>query len=278
MRGPYPSTASHNGLLQYFVWAAGLGEVSRFGRGTAYRTCGMAFFRGECLAFGRCALIGATVLFGTAYTGVESAFAATIARWEMNEGTGAGTMRDSSGSSLSGAIGSAVQTGVRVGSATGYRWSSQNRDGSRPERLVRVASSRLNPGTRGFVVIVRLRTGAGDHNIIQKGQARTGGGMFKVDMVRGHVICTFKGSVGRVAIGSRRTLHDGAWHTVRCERRSGRVTIVVDDGSGRTKLGRAGRIANNWALSIGGKLHCNPPRVGCDYYVGVLDRAVVKRP
>jgi hypothetical protein len=226
----------------------------------------------------RSALIAATALFGTASTGVGSAFGATVARWEMNEGTGARTMHDSSWSNLSGTIGSAVQTGATGGGATGYRWYSQNRDGQRPERLVKVASSRLNPGSRGFVVIVRLRTLVGDQNIIQKGQARTAGGMFKVDMVHGRVICSFKGSAGRVAIGSRRTLHDGAWHTVRCERRSGRVTIVVDGASGRTKLGRAGRIANSWALSIGGKLHCDPPRVGCDYYVGLLDRAVVKRP
>jgi Laminin G domain len=238
----------------------------------------MPFPRRHRFALRRYVLIGAALLLGTGFACIGPAFATTVARWEMNEDAGAGTMHDSSGSSLSGTIGSAVQTGATVGGATGYRWSSQNRDGQRPERLVKVDSSRLNPRSRGFVVIVRLRTLAGDHNIIQKGQARTAGGMFKVDMVRGHVICTFKGSAGRVAIGSRRTLHDGAWHTVRCERRSGRVTIVVDGGSGRTKLGRAGRIANSWALSIGGKLHCNPPRVGCDYYVGVLDRAVVKRP
>ena len=238
----------------------------------------MAFSRGQkSIALRRCALIGAALLCGTAFAGVGSAFAATVARWEMNEAAGARTMRDSSGS-LSGTIGSAVQTGVTVGGATGYRWSSQNKAGRRPERLVRVASSRLNPGTGRFAVIVRLRTGAGDQNIIQKGQARTAGGMFKLDMVRGRVFCTFKGSAGRVGIGSRRSLNDGAWHTVRCERRSGRVTIVVDGATRRTRFGRSGRIANSWALAIGGKLHCDPPRVGCDYYVGLLDRAVVKRP
>jgi hypothetical protein len=238
----------------------------------------MACSRGQSIALRRCALICAALLCSTAFAGVGSAFAAIVARWEMNEAASARTMRDSSGSNLAGTIGSAVQTGVVVGRATGYRWSSQKKAGRHPERLVRVASSRLNPGTGRFAVIVRLRTGAGDQNIIQKGQARTAGGMFKVDMVRGRVICTFKGSAGRVAIGSRRTLNDGAWHTVRCERRSGRVTIVVDGETRRTELGRSGRIANSWALAIGGKLHCDPPRVGCDYYVGLLDRAVVKNP
>jgi Laminin G domain len=238
----------------------------------------MALFRGQRSALRRCALIGVVLLFASAFAGVGSAFAATVARWEMNEPAGATMMHDSSGSNLSGTIGSAVRTGVTVGGATGYRWSSQNKDGRRPERLVRVASSRLNPGRGGFAVIVRLRTGSGDQNIIQKGQARTAGGMFKVDMVRGRVFCSFRGFAGRVAIGSRRALNDGAWHTVRCERRSRRVTIVVDGGSRRTKLGRTGRIANSSALAIGGKLHCDPPRVGCDYYVGLLDRAVVKKP
>jgi hypothetical protein len=238
----------------------------------------MAFLRGQCFALPRCALIGGVLLLAAAFAGASSAFAATVARWEMNEAAGARTMRDSSGSGLSGTIGWAVQTGVTAGGATGYRWSSRNKDGRRPERLVKVASSRLNPGRGGFAVIVRLRTASGHQNIIQKGQARTAGGMFKVDMVRGRVICLFKGSAGRVAIGSRRRLNDGVWHTVRCERRSRKVIITVDGGGRRTKLGRSGRIANSWALAIGGKLHCDPPRVGCDYYVGLLDRAVVKRP
>ena len=238
----------------------------------------MAFPRGQNIALRRSALIGAALLCGTSFAGVGSAFAATVARWEMNEAAGAGSMRDTSGSNLSGTIGSAVQTGVTVRRTIGYRWSWQNKAGRHPERLVRVASSRLNPGRGRFAVIVRLRTGAGDQNIIQKGQARTAGGMFKVDMVRGRVICSFKGSAGRVAIGSRRALNDRGWHTVRCERRTGRVTIVVDGENRRTRLGRSGRIANSWALSIGGKLHCDPPRVECDYYVGLLDRAVVKRP
>jgi Laminin G domain len=234
--------------------------------------------RGQSFALRRCALIGATVLFGTAFMGVGSAFAATIARWEMNEAAGARTMHDSSGSNLSGTIGSAVQTGVTVGGATGYRWSSQNKDGLHPERLVRVASSLLNPGTGVFAVTVRLRTGAGHQNIIQKGQANTAGGMWKVDMVRGHVICTFKGSQGRVAVGSSQTVWNGVWHTVRCLRGTGGVTITVDGGPARTVTGATGTIANSSVLAIGGKASCKPPTVQCDYYVGLLDRVVVERP
>jgi Laminin G domain len=238
----------------------------------------MASFQGQCFALRRCALIGAAALVGAAFTGAGSAFATTVARWEMNEGAGARTMHDSSGSNLSGTIGSAVQTGVTLGGATGYRWSWKNRDGFRPERLVKVASSLLNPRARAFAVTIRLRTGSGDQNIIQKGQATTAGGMWKIDMVRGHVKCTFKGSEGRVGVGSRQTVWDGVWHTVRCVRRATGVTIRIDGGSARTVAGATGRIANSSALAIGGKLSCNPPAVQCDYYVGLLDRVVVARP
>jgi hypothetical protein len=207
---------------------------------------------------------------------VSSAFGALVADWEMNEPRGARTMRDSSGSGLDGRIGSAVETGVVASGATGYRWSARGNDGYRPERLVTVASSRLNPRSDPFAVTIRMRTGAGNQNIIQKGQAHTAGGMFKVDMLRGHAICLFKGSRGRVAIGSRQTVWDGAWHTVRCKRAGREVRIVVD-GVRRTNRGATGYIANNWALSIGGKLRCDPPASECDYYVGLLDRANVKR-
>jgi hypothetical protein len=226
----------------------------------------------------QCTFLTAVLLLANAAAGVGSAFGAAIADWEMNEGSGARTMHDSSGSNLSGRIGSAVKTGVVISSATGYRWPAQNKDGLHPERLVTVASSLLNPGRGDFAVSVRLLTGAGNQNIIQKGQAMTAGGMFKIDMVRGHAVCTFKGSAGRVAVGSRQTLRDRLWHTVRCRRRSTRVTIVVDGGRRRTTLGRTGKIANSWALSIGGKWRCDPPDVECDYYVGLLDRAIVRKP
>jgi hypothetical protein len=234
------------------------------------------FSRHSCFGLGRWA--GATVLLfaASATVGVSSGFGALVAAWEMNERPGATTMHDSSGSGLDGRIGSAVETGVVASGATGFRWRPDRSDGYRPERLVTVASSRLNPRSDAFTVTIRMRTGAGNQNIIQKGQAHTAGGMFKVDMVRGHVICLFKGSRGRVAIGSRQRVSDGAWHTVRCKRLGREVRVVVD-GVRRTNRGATGYIANNWALSIGGKRSCDPPASECDYYVGLLDRATVKR-
>jgi Laminin G domain len=212
----------------------------------------------------------------SAAVAVSSASGALVARWEMNEPAGARTMHDSSGSGLDGRIGSAVQTGAVASGATGYRWPGPDPHVYRPERLVTVTSSRLNPRRDVFAVTIRMSTRAGNQNIIQKGQAHTPGGMFKIDMLRGHVICMFKGSRGKVAIGSRQTVWDGAWHTVRCSHLAGGVRIAVD-GVRRTNRGATGYIANNWALSIGGKLRCDPPAVECDYYVGLLDRVTVRR-
>jgi hypothetical protein len=233
--------------------------------------------RGHRFLVRRFVLIGAVV--ACAVTSAGRAFAATtIADWEMNEAAGATRMHDSGPNNLSGTIGSAVQTGVSAGGAKAYRWTSKNMAGTHPERLVKVSSSRLNPGRAAFVVKIRLRTGARDQNIVQKGQARTSGGMWKIDMVEGHVKCTFKGSRGRVGVGSRKTVSDSVWHTIRCVRRSTGVSIRVDGGTSRKTAGTTGRIANSSKLSIGGKASCDPPRVECDYYIGLLDRVVVRRP
>jgi hypothetical protein len=196
----------------------------------------------------------------------------------MNEPAAATTMHDSSGSNLSGTIGSAVVTSVVTNGATGYRWLGANKDGYHPERLVRVKSSRLNPGRSDFVVTIRLFTGAGDQNIIQKGQSTTSGGYWKIDMVRGRVICLFKGSKGRSAIRSTQKVWDNAWHTVRCERRGTRVSLTIDGGTRRSNVKATGKIANSKVLAIGGKAACNGGSIQCDYYVGRLDYVRVKKP
>jgi hypothetical protein len=235
------------------------------------------FFRERSQRRRRWVLLTAGLFLANASLGVASAVGATVADWEMNEGPGATTMHDSGSFNLSGSIGSTVETGVVKSGATGYRWRGPDPGSYHPERLVTVNSSRLNPGTDDFAVTIRLFTGAGDQNIVQKGQAHTAGGMFKIDMVKGHVICMYKGSQGRAAVRSTQTVWDHVWHTVRCERRATRVTLTIDGGTPRSNTGATGKIANSWALSIGGKLHCDPPDVQCDYYIGLLDRAVVER-
>jgi hypothetical protein len=216
-------------------------------------------------------------LIVAASAGAASAFGATVANWQMNEPSGARTMHDSSGSNLSGTIGSAVLTGVVTNGATGYRWLGTNKDGYHPERLVKVTSSLLNPGTNDFAVTIRLFTGAGDQNIIQKGQSTTSGGYWKIDMVQGQVICLFKGSQGRSSIRSTQKVWDNAWHTVRCERSGTRVSVTIDGGTPRTNVSPTGNIANSKVMAIGGKAACNGGSIQCDYYVGRLDYAVIEK-
>jgi Ca2+-binding RTX toxin-like protein len=231
--------------------------------------------------FTRSGLLVAVLLLAGASFGAAPALGATIADWEMNERAGATTMHDSSGSNLSGTIGSAVETGVVSNGTTGYRWPSQNRFGSaHPERLIKVDSSLLNPGTTDFVVVMRFYTGStGDQNIIQKGQAHTVGGMWKIPLFDGRIGCNFKGLEHRSAVWSREIVADNTWHTVRCERRSAGVTITVDGGTPKTNRGWTGSIANTWPLSIGGKPKCDGGvTVGCDYFVGSIDRVIVMRP
>jgi Laminin G domain len=238
----------------------------------------MGFFRRASFALRRRGLAVAVLLIGSASVGVASASAAKIAEWEMNEGPRATTMHDSSGSNIDGKIGSAVVTDVVVGGRTGYRWPAISHDTADREHLVIVNSSRLNPGRRDFAVIVRFNTGHHHHqHIMQKGNSGAAGGLWKLPIKEGKVGCFFLGSRDRVAIFSRETVVDGAWHTVRCVRRHTGVSVIVDGGEPKTNRKWTGKIANTWPTSIGGKWFCRPPEIHCDYYEGLIDRIVVKR-
>jgi hypothetical protein len=237
----------------------------------------MRLLRAASADLRRWGLATGALLFVSASFGAASAFGA-IADWEMNEGANATTMH-STGSGPDGSIGSAVVTGVVTNGAKGYRWRSENRGGSaHPERLVKVNSSKLNPGTANFTVIMRFMTGSfGDQNIIQKGQATTNGGQWKIPIKNGKVGCNFLGVQHRSAVWSNKIIADNKWHVVRCDRRTGGVTIRIDGGAPKTNHRWTGSISNTWPVTIGGKLKCNQQSVGCDYFVGHIDRIVVFR-
>jgi hypothetical protein len=238
----------------------------------------MGFFQGRSFALRRWGPVIAVLLVGSAAVGVGSAAGAKIAEWEMNEGPDATRMHDSSGSNIDGKIGSVVVTDVVADGRTGYRWPAGNLDEVNRERLVSVESSRLNPGRGDFAVFARFSTTFHGHqHILQKGNSGTVGGLWKLPIKQGKVGCFFLGSRDRAAVFSRETVWDGAWHTVRCERRRTGVTIIVDGGQPKTNAKWTGKIANTWPTSIGGKWFCRLPEVHCDYYVGLIDRIVVKR-
>ena len=218
-------------------------------------------------------LTTAALLAGTP-TPAEAASGRQVAFWRMNEPPGADRMIDSSGNRLTGRIGREVGTGLRLGPDYGYRFERLEPDTppARPGHLVVVPDdSALDPGTREYAVTLRLRTTNKFGNIVQKGQAKAGGGNFKLQIPNGRVECMFRGSAGAIEVIAPYSINDGRWHTVRCSRLHEGVTLEID---GRTVAGRdgwTGTIANGWPLTIGGKLDCDQRVVGCDYYAGDLD-------
>jgi hypothetical protein len=223
------------------------------------------------------ALMALTMVTAAA-TVADAAGATTVAIWAMNEGRGATVMADTSGHGLRGSIGREVRTGTTVNGSTGYRFDRLEPDTppTRPAHLVTVRDSpALDPGNRDYRVTVRLRTTHHFGNIIQKGQATVAGGSFKLQIPSGRVECLFRGSRGSLMVSARRTINDGAWHTVQCERGRDGVTLRIDGAVESRAWGWTGTIANSWPVSIGGKTRCDQIDVGCDYYAGDIDRVEI---
>jgi hypothetical protein len=212
-------------------------------------------------------------------TSARAAATLTIANWQMNEGAGATVMLDTSGNGINGAVGSAIQTGFIDGTTTGYQWPSTapNAPPPKPERLIQVANSQLNPGTRDYAITMRFRTTHNFGNMIQKGQSQTPGGYFKWQIPQGVLSCLFRGvstsgNVVQKSVSSgTNLLNDGVWHTVRCERTATRVTMTIDGTITRTANGATGSISNTIPLTIGGKLNCDQVEITCDYFAGQID-------
>jgi Concanavalin A-like lectin/glucanases superfamily len=205
------------------------------------------------------------------------ASAATLADWEMNEGSGAQTMIDSSGH-VNGTIGSAVQTGVSVMGATVYRWpfASPTNPPPKPERIVQANSNSLNPNSGNYTVSVRYRTTQHFGNMVQKGQAGASGGYFKVENPNGRFNCVFRGRTSsgalvRKAVQSPAVLSDGAFHVATCTRTASGLTLTIDGSVVATANGSTGNISNTRPISIGGKLNCDQVKTSCDYFTGDMD-------
>jgi hypothetical protein len=206
---------------------------------------------------------------------VDASSVTPVASWSMNESRGARTMVDGTGHGLHGSIGREVGTGTTVSGSTGYRFErlEPDRPPARPGHVVTVPDHRaLDPGDRTYVVTVRLRTVYHFGNIVQKGQATSAGGNFKLQIPSGRVECLFRGSRGSRAVFARSRINDGRWHTVECERGPDGVTLRIDGRTEARAYGWVGTIDNSWPLAIGGKVDCDQVNVGCDYYAGDIDR------
>ena len=205
-----------------------------------------------------------------------------LAHWQMNEPAGATTTLDSSGNGIHGTRGAAVQSGYVINNATAYHWDnvSPTAPPPKPERLVQINDSRLNPGSRDFAITVRFRTTRSYGNMIQKGQSQTPGGQFKWEIPSGRLTCLFRSRdqngnvIGEKSVKSplAMPLNDGAWHVVRCEKTVDRVTMTIDGTTTvQSNRGFIGSISNSYPVTIGGKLNCDQVEITCDYFTGDMD-------
>ncbi len=219
----------------------------------------------------------------------SQALADTMAAdWRMEERSGS-TMHDSSGHNLDGIIGSAVVTGVLTSQGhRAYRFQG-DRAVVNDRRLVRVPDNALLEPTNGtFAVTLRMKTGAHDPNIIQKGQSETTGGYWKFVLNDGWPRCHFRdGNHNTLAIGfvnntdPETKVDDNNWHVIRCERTTDGVRATIDPGTPRAQTrflrGSIGSVNNTFPLTIGGKRDCNGTTVTCDYFAGLIDWVRIKK-
>lgn len=232
------------------------------------------------------AIIGATVLGVVAPPALAAPKAppslpptppvsSTTALWQMNEPFGATVMYDSGPNHLNGVIDpSGVTSGFTYGGATGYDWIRRppTTPPASPERVIQVPDNPLlDAGTGTFTLEIRYRTKEKFGNIIQKGQAHSYGGQWKIQNPKGIPSCLFSGSLGQVATGAKTPLNDNQWHVLTCVKTPTGVTMYVDGVYRNKKNGTTGTIDNKKAVTIGGKLECDQVTVTCDYFSGDID-------
>jgi hypothetical protein len=201
------------------------------------------------------------------------------ADYEMNEPVGSTVMTDSSGFGLNGSIVSTTQlkTGwVSYDGAIGYHWVRRPPADppAAPERIIQVPDNlNLEPGdaTVTFTIEMRFRTSNKFGNVVQKGQATTRGGQWKIQNPQGRPSCLFKGSLRRVATRVPVAINDDLWHVLTCVRTPTRVTALVDGVEVNHQNGSTGSIDNAFPMTVGGKIECDQITVTCDYYSGDID-------
>ena len=201
-----------------------------------------------------------------------------ITQWEMNEPAHATTMTDHVGSGMNGAVGTEVGTGEVADGHTTYGFGYvPNLTTVHPQHLVVVKNdNRLNPGTSDFVIGTTFRFNVSGTNVLQKGQAETPGGYYKVETHEGHVTCFFEGSSGASSVVSPGIYHDYKFHSYRCERKAAfGVRLSIDGTVVGTNPKQPGTISNNQPFVVGGKYACNQTTVECDYFTGQIDRVAL---
>jgi hypothetical protein len=195
------------------------------------------------------------------------AWAATVARWHMNEKSGT-TMVDSVGSN-NGEL-SQVTLGL-----PGFSGSAYGFDGSSSFAKV-PSSAALNPGTQriSFTMHVNYTKSppdgsTTDYDLLRKGESGTSGGFYKLEIRTDNMaVCRFVDSRGHdTLVHAGPKLNTGTWHTLTCIKTHSEVRLVVDGTTFRTSA-PSGSIANSDPLYLGAK----PEN---DHYNGRMDEVSV---
>jgi hypothetical protein len=216
------------------------------------------------------ALGAATVVTTLAAASTAYAAQVKVLDLELNEPSGATVAVDTSGQNHNGRIGSLVRMN---GSFAHFPLNPGDVDlNAAPLILVNdAADGSLDPGSGAFTVEMRYRTTYGE-NVLQKGQATTTGGQWKMQLERRGFVCLVKTAAGSAAAGSGSTpVKDGNWHTVKCVRTPTSVDFYVDGKRTGHSSHTTGTLNNSRPWSLGGKENCNGSPVTCDYFNGDVD-------
>ena len=125
----------------------------------------------------------------SAATAAERAPTTVVANYQMQNDTGT-TMTDSTGSHdgviAADAAGAGLDTHVASDDGFGYQWAMPTVVSD--SRVVTVAdAAELDPGAREFAVEAKVKTGATDGVIVQKGLSTSPGGQWRMQLIDGQV-------------------------------------------------------------------------------------------
>ena len=208
----------------------------------------------------------------SAATAAERAPTTVVANYQMQNDTGT-TMTDSTGSHdgviAADAAGAGLDTHVASDDGFGYQWAMPTVVSD--SRVVTVAdAAELDPGAREFAVEAKVKTGATDGVIVQKGLSTSPGGQWRMQLIDGQVSCLFKSDTVQGATRSTVRIDDNQWHTVACELTASGTTVYIDGARDGHQNKAVTGVDSADPVWVGGKTGCGS-LAACDYYVGMVD-------
>jgi hypothetical protein len=228
------------------------------------------------------ALIAVPAVPALAATDAVPTGSATVASYTFDSGaTAAGRVTENSGRGLPLTVRTADGGALRflagrTGRYVGFPAPCGRSATTCPRALLEADSDAdLNPGTRTFSwaasVYVTKAHIVGSSNIMQKGVSNTDSQWkMQIGATLGRAQCVVvgHGSAKTYLVRSSKTVADGVWHRVLCQRSGTALTVFVDGvNRGRITIPANLSIANTYPLRIGGPNF----NTASDMYHGYLD-------